>query len=149
MKHMIGRLETSALSPNSLTPHIQAQERAGTRNTKGLQIKRLVYLLFLGPLNATVINVSHFATNKAWKPQCFVIIVISTSAYSCTRPSNYLNDNTWRQMPRLYGQASKWLLHYLEMHGLQSTNNVLFLTSKSWRETMKTWIIVVRVCKNV
>lgn len=30
-----------------------------------------MYLLFLGPLNAQVINVSHYATNKAWKPQCF------------------------------------------------------------------------------
>ena len=30
-----------------------------------------MYLLFLGPLNTQVINISHFATNKAWKPQHF------------------------------------------------------------------------------
>lgn len=35
----------------------------------GFQIKGIVYLLFLGPLNAQVINTSHLTANKAWKLQ--------------------------------------------------------------------------------
>lgn len=35
----------------------------------GFQINGIVYLLFLGPLNAQVINTSHLTTNKAWKLQ--------------------------------------------------------------------------------